>query len=285
MKQTSTKEGRYIYCIIGIGEPRPCTQERGESKTFGHLGIGGRNDLLYTVCFDNLAAVVSDSPLMKYSISRENTIAHEKAIEEVMKEYTVLPARFGTIAEDEEKVKQILEKESDRFKTLLVKMEGKKELGLKAIFKEGIYADILVKYEDIRILKEKLTNLPPEKTIYQRVEIGRMVQEALEKEKERYKSQILDVLSPLVEELKINNNYGERMFLSAAFLINKDKEELFDQKVQEFDAKYGEKVNFKYVGTVPPFNFVNLVIDTSTLLNVNGERSRTIETGGNRVSN
>lgn len=285
MKQASTKEGRYIYCIIEIGEPRPCTQERGESKTFGHLGIGGRNDLLYTVCFDNLAAVVSDSPLMKYSISRENTIAHEKAIEEVMKEYTVLPARFGTIAEDEEKVKQILEKESGNFKTLLAKMEGKKELGLKAVFKENIYNDILVKYEDIRILKEKLANLPPEKTIYQRVEIGRMVQEALEKEKERYKSQILDVLSPLVEELKINNNYGERMFLSAAFLINKDKEELFDQKVQEFDAKYGEKVNFKYVGTVPPFNFVNLVIDTSTLLNVNGERSRTIETGGNRVSN
>ncbi len=275
MKQASTKEGRYIYCIIGIGE----------SKTFGHLGIGGRNDLLYTVCFDNLAAVVSDSPLMKYSISRENTIAHEKAIEEVMKEYTVLPARFGTIAEDEEKVKQILEKESGNFKTLLAKMEGKKELGLKAIFKEGIYADILVKYEEIRVLKEELVNLPPERTIYQRVEIGRMVQEALEKEKERYKSQILDVLSPLVEELKINNNYGERMFLSAAFLINKDKEELFDQKVQEFDAKYGEKVNFKYVGTVPPFNFVNLVIDTSTLLNVNGERSRTIETGGNRVSN
>lgn len=284
MKQASTKEGRYIYCIIGIGEPHPCTQERGESKTFGHLGIGGRNDLLYTVCFDNLAAVVSDSPLMKYSISRENTIAHEKAIEEVMKEYTVLPVRFGTIAE-EEKVKQILEKESGNFKTLLAKMEGKKELGLKAVFKENIYNDILVKYEDIRILKEKLANLPPEKTIYQRVEIGRMVQEALEKEKERYKSQILDVLSPLVEELKINNNYGERMFLSAAFLINKDKEELFDQKVQEFDAKYGEKVNFKYVGTVPPFNFVNLVIDTSTLLNVNGERSRTIETGGNRVSN
>lgn len=250
--QATTKERKYIYCIIGISE----------SKTFGNLGIGGRNDLLYTIRFDNLAAVVSDSLLMKYSISRENTIAHEKAIEEVMKEYTVLPVRFGTLADDEEKVKQILEKESGNFKTLLVKMEGKKELGLKAIFKEGIYTDILVKYEEIRVLKEELANLPPERTIYQRVEIGRMVQEALEKEKERYKSQILDVLSPLVEELKINNNYGERMFLSAAFLINKDKEELFDQKVQEFDAKYGEKVNFKYVGTVPPFNFVNLVIET-----------------------
>ena len=33
-------------------------------------------------------------------------LAHERAIEEVMKEYTVLPVRFNTITEDEEKVKK-----------------------------------------------------------------------------------------------------------------------------------------------------------------------------------
>ena len=251
----AVREGKYIYCIIKTFEP----------KTFGPLGIGSRGDDLYTVCFDSLAAVVSNSPIIKYSISRENTIAHEKAIEEVMKEYTVLPVRFGTITEDEERIKDILRKEYDKFKDLLDRMEGKKELGLKAIFEENIYDDILDKYKDIRLMKEKLESLSPQETIYQRVEIGEMVQGALEKEKEIYKQQVLDILSPLAEELKINNNYGERMFLSAAFLVNKDKEGLFDQKVQELDTKYGEKVNFKYVGIVPPFNFVNIVIETGDI--------------------
>jgi len=242
-----------MYCII----------ESNQSQSFGPLGIGGRGDELYTVCFNNIAAVVSDSPIMKYPVSRENTITHERAIEEVMKIYTVLPVRFATIAEDEKKVKKILEKEYHKFKDLLDKMNGKKELGLKAIFKEDVvYKEILEKYEDIRALKEKVVALPPEKTYYQRMEIGKMVEQALESEKEKYKEAILEVLESLCEDVEINNTYGERMIINAAFLVNEDKEAEFDQKVQGLDAKYGDKIKFKYVGTLPPFNFVNLVIKT-----------------------
>jgi acetyl/propionyl-CoA carboxylase alpha subunit len=142
-------------------------------------------------------------------------------------------------------------------------MEGKKELGLKAIFKEEvIYKDILEKYEDIKMLKEKVAVLPPEKTYYQRMEIGKMVETALEKEKEKCKKDILNTLSSLAVEVKTNNTYGELMIISAAFLMEKSKEAKFDNKVNELGAKYGDKVKFKYVGTIPPFNFVNLVIKT-----------------------
>lgn len=246
------KEGKYIYCIIATAV----------DKTFGSIGIGYRGDELYTICFQGIAAVVSNSPIIKYSISRENMLAHEKAIEEVMKEHTVLPVRFATIAEDEEKVKKILEKEYDRFIALLKDMKGKKELGLKAIFKEDvIYKDILEKYKDIKRLKERVATLPPEKTYYQRMEIGKMVEAALQKEKEIHKKGILNNLSPLAVEVKNNNTYGELMIISAAFLVEKYREPEFDQKVNEYVNKYGNKINFKYVGTVPPFNFVNLIIN------------------------
>lgn len=163
------EEGKYIYCIIELNKP----------QSFGPLGIGGRGDELHTIYFQNIAAVVSNSPIIKYSISRENMLAHEKAIEEVMKKHTVLPVRFATIAKDEEKVKKILEKEYDRFIDLLENMKGKKELGLKAIFKEDvIYKEILEKYRDIKILKDRLAVLPLEKTYYQQIEIGKMVEAA-----------------------------------------------------------------------------------------------------------
>lgn len=248
------KEGKYIYCIIELNKPQP----------FGPLGIGGRGDELRTICFQDIAALVSNSPIMKYSVSRENTLAHERAIEEAMKEHTVLPVRFATIAEDGEKVKKILEKEYDRFVALLKDIKGKKELGLKAIFKEDvIYKDILEKYEDIKKLKKEVAALPAEKTYYQRMEIGKMVEAALQKEKEIYKKDILNTLSPLAVKVKTDNTYGERMIINAAFLVEKHKEEEFDRKVNELSDKYGDKIKFKYVGTVPPFNFVNLVIKTS----------------------
>ena len=246
------KEGKYIYCVIKVNEP----------KTFGSPGVGGRGDELHTIRFNDIAVVVSNSPIIKYPVSRENTIAHEKAIEEVMKEYVVLPVRFCTIAEDEKKIKKILEKEQDKFKDLLDVFKNKKELGLKAIFKEDvIYKNILEKHENIRKLKEGLASKPPEATHYERMEIGKMVETALEKEKEICEKTILDTLLPLAVEHKTNKTYGERMIINAAFLVEKSKETEFDQKVHELDEKYGNKVKFKYVGTIPPFNFVNLVIN------------------------
>lgn len=255
MDNVVTQEGKYIYCII----------EAVEARSFGPLGIGGRGDELFTVCLGGLAAVVSNSPIKKYSLARENSLTHERAIEEVMKEYAVLPVRFCTITKDEEKVKKILAKEHDRFKDLLNKMRDKKEFNLKAMFKEElIYKEILEKYEDIRMQKEALLLLcePAAKTYQQRREIGEKVETALQKERDFYKEEISNALSPLAEDMKINSTYWEMMIINAAFLVAKDKEAEFDNKVQQLDAKYGAKMNFKYVGTLPPFNFVNLVIET-----------------------
>ena len=190
-------------------------------------------------------------------------LAHERAIEEAMNEHTVLPVRFATIAENEEKVKKILGNQYHKFKDLLNRMKDKKELGLKAIFKEDvIYKDILEKYKEIRLLKEKVAALPSKKTYFKMAEIGEMVEAALQKEKKIYKEDILDTLSPLVVEVKTNNTYGELMIINAAFFIEKHKEADFDQSVNELDAKYGSKLKLKYIGKVPPFNFLNLIIET-----------------------
>ena len=251
--ETQVKEGKYLYCVI----------ESDEVRSFGPLGIGGRGDEIYTVHFNDIAAVVSNSPIKAYAISRDNTFAHENAIEEVMKKYTVLPIRFTTITENEEKVKSILENEYSKFKELFKKVKNKKELGLMAIFrKDVIYSEILNVYENIRILKEKIIALPPEKTHHQRREIGNLVEQALTEQTEKYKEKILDVLAPLADEIKENDTYGEGMIINAAFLVKKSKESDFDKKVAELDEKFENMIKFKYTGTIPPFNFVNIVIKT-----------------------
>lgn len=253
-------EGKYIYCIID--DVRKQTLNCTTAKSFGPIGIGDRGDELYTIWFCDIGAVVSNSLIKKYSVSRENCLSHEKAIEEVMKCHTVLPVRFCTIAGDEEKVKQILEKEYHKFKTLLRDISGKKELGLKAVFIEDIYTDILAHYDDIRTIKEEITLKSPEATHYMRIEIGKMVEAAMEKEKAKYRNEILLMLEPLAEEVKINKCIGERMLLNAAFLVKGLQEKEFDEKVSDMNDRFSEKVKFKYVSNLPPFNFVNLTINS-----------------------
>ena len=88
MMREQTKEAKYLYCIVKCGEERSFN---------GMPAIGSGSDGIYTVAFEDLACVVSDSPDMKYDSTRANMMAHETVIERVMKELTVLPVRFGTV--------------------------------------------------------------------------------------------------------------------------------------------------------------------------------------------
>src|SRR5208337_1283709 len=131
-------------------------------------------------------------------VAREYLISHERVVEEVMKTHTVLPVRFATIAENLEKVRLILEREYHKFIDLLKTMQGKKELGLKILFQEHVvYKEIIEKNDYIKALKEWIASLPPEKSYYQRMEIGRMVEAALQRERDFYKDDALRRLSPL----------------------------------------------------------------------------------------
>jgi hypothetical protein len=249
------KEGKYIYGIIRHSDP----------IDLGPIGMGKRADRVYGICYNGITAIVSNSPIIIYEARRVNMITHEKVLEEIMKQFTVLPVRFSTISEhnDDEGILRIIEKDYAKFDEMLTKMEGKKELGLKILAQEtAIYEDIVEKYDNIRSLREKLLNLPADKTHYQRMKIGEMVAEALKKETDNYKDIILEALTPLTDDIKINDNYGEMMILNAAFLIKNSAEPDFDKAVNDLDEKFGRFMTFKYVGTLPPYNFVNLVINT-----------------------
>src|SRR5260370_32584679 len=122
MANSEHKEGKYIYGIIS-------TNQRQE---FGPIGIGGKGDVVYTPPYENLAAVISSSPIVKYAVTREDTMAHIKVLEKVMEEYTVLPVRFGTIANSEDAIiEKLLKERHQEFVDLLKEMEGKIELGVR----------------------------------------------------------------------------------------------------------------------------------------------------------
>ena len=245
--------GKYIYCIT----------EAAEGESFGPMGIGDRGDELTTVTYRDIAAVVSESPVRRYPVSRENSLAHERAIEAVFKRHTVLPVRFCTIAEDEAMVRAILEREYDEFRDLLNAMRDKVEVGVKAVFHEElIYQEILERYGEVRRRKEAIASLPSLKAYWQLVEIGRMVEEALKAEKDRVREEIVEALKGACCDFRLTHRIiGERMIMNTAFLVDRAQEAAFDRKMDGLAERYGERITFKYVVGFPPFNFVCLIIN------------------------
>src|SRR5688500_17676580 len=119
--QPESEQGKYVYCIIRTETPRQ----------FGSVGIGGRGDRVYTVHFQEFAAVVSNCPLIVFDPTRENALAHEHVNELVMKDFTVLPMSFGTVFRTENDIKEFLKGTYEALSDVLQKMEGKIEFGLK----------------------------------------------------------------------------------------------------------------------------------------------------------
>lgn len=250
--------GKYIYCII----------DAEEDIYFGPIGIGEDKPAVTTVNYKDIASVVSTSPIKKYRVSRENSTAHELVVEAAMEDYTVLPVRFSTIAKDETLIQAVLEKRYSEFKDTLSQMKGKVELGVKVTWKEEvIFEEILNENQEIRTLRDEImkSSLPPEKTHWQRMRIGEMVEAAMDAKREEEADRILKRLKPYCVDLRENRLLLDRMILNAAFLVDKSQEAEFDKQVKTLDAEQEHRLIIKYVGPVVPYNFVDIVINISEL--------------------
>ena len=249
-----SQEGKYFYCIIGANEGR----------NFGSIGIGNRGDVVSTIGHRDLSGVISNSPMTKYVISKKNLMAHEKVIEKVMQDYTVLPVRFCTIASSAEEIRNLLRKRYVEFKNLLRDMDNKIEVGIKALWKDmnAIFGEIVKENEEIQQLKGKMKGKSPSNQAYaNKITVGKMVQFALLAKRRSEGEKILNIFKKISVDFRPNKIYGDNMILNAAFLIDKSREKEFDNQVDELTVKYAKRIKFNYVGPAPPFNFVNILVE------------------------
>lgn len=237
-------EGLYVYCVIGTGEAR----------NFGTLGIGGRGDPVMNIAYQDLSAVVSTVPMDKYVVGQETMLAHEKVLEKVMLDYTVLPVRFYTIAPNAEDIRNLLRTRYSEFKKLLRELDNKVELGLKALWKD---------------MNEVLRDVVGESLPGEGAEAGpsaglntntRELRLALEPKKESVRGVLLQPFKGIAVDLCLNRTYGDDMIMNAAFLVDRSREREFDSKVDQLSAEHGDTIAFKYVGPAPPYSFVNIMI-------------------------
>lgn len=247
-------EGKYIYAVIETSEP----------QEFATLGIGGRGDKVYTMHQNGLAAVVSSSPIVKYPVSRDNMMAHQKVLEEVMQGFTLLPVRYCTIAEDEGQIKEkVLQARSQEFKDLLEKMKGKVELGVRAFWTntQSIFEEIVSENEEIAELKKGIEEEKSAQKVYAgKIKIGEIVKLALEEKKKKEAEILLDSLKVFAEDFRENRILGDRNIFNTSFLVTEEKEQGFDQKVNELQQQLGKRTKLDYFGPIPPCNFVEVVV-------------------------
>ena len=246
--EPSPAEGKYVYCII----------RNDRSREFGEIGIGS-GSRVYTVSYKDLAAVVSDTPIVIYDPTRENALAHEFVNETVMREFTLIPMSFGTVFRSENDVLALLKSTYQAFTDVLDQMQDKIEFGPKILWdRDKVVAAIERENDVILRLKDEITRNAASSTYFARMQLGRLVEAAMEEASNRYVADIHDQLKDVSVASRSNKVIGDRMILNAAFLVDRSDEKSFDERVKAISLQYEDLLTFKYTGPWPPYNFVNI---------------------------
>ena len=247
--QQQQQEGRYVYGVI----------ESRDTLSFGKIGIGGIGEGVYTVHHGDVAAVVSKTPVFIFDPTRENALAHEHVIETVMKGKTIIPMSFGTVFRTDDDIREVLKSIYPSLKDVLKQMANKLEFGLKVTWdRDRIVEELKRENEEIHRFQHELTRKHLQSTYFARMQLGRMIDKALAERAAEVVREIYDGLRAVCVASRDNKVIGDKMIMNAAFLIQKDKETEFDAAVNAVAQKFGDRLNFKYTGPWPPYNFVNI---------------------------
>jgi hypothetical protein len=246
-RREDRSEGKYVYCIIRSEEP----------LSFGPLGLGPEPADVHTIHYRDIAAVVSNTPIVIQDPTRENVLAHQRVNETVMQKHTVIPMSFGTVFKTDDDIMELLRSAYDAFSDVLNKMQEKFEFGLKVLWdRDQIIREIEEEDEDIRRLKTEISSQKGS-TYFARMQYGRLIDAALQARSERYVGDIFSALRSVSVASRSNKPIGDRMIMNAAFLVSRETEGAFDARVKQIGQQF-ERLTFKYTGPWPPYNFVNI---------------------------
>lgn len=246
--------GLWVYCVI---------ENKGPIQ-LDVFGIHGTSPVTF-VTHGDFALVVSEEPMKKYPLVRDTLIAHQLVNEKVMQTQPVLPVRFCTMASGAEQIiEQVLKngERTEEFRKALAEIRNKSEYGFRARWKnmEQVFASLPNENERLKAARENVLKLAERERRGALIEIGHIVKEAMEEKNASAAEGMIRELAPLAFRHKKNGVLGDMNILNAAFLVEEKRQQEFDAAVNALAAKQESEIQFKYVGPIPPFNFIEIVI-------------------------
>jgi Gas vesicle synthesis protein GvpL/GvpF len=210
-------------------------------------------DGVYLVAEDGRAAIVSDleedGPV---EATRRNLLAHADVVEQLHDEAVVLPARFGHVMESREEALELIA--LPEIGQLLERHERTCELTLKGKYEESVLAEIGAELQSLRDAYRV------EPSVEVGIALGEAVTEGLAERRVRDEALVLDELSPLILDFISSKPAGELAAFDLALLVDRDRVEAIEKRVEWLTTRLSPPLHFKLVGPLPPYSFVQLAL-------------------------
>jgi hypothetical protein len=255
----------YLYCVAD-NEPTIKQAEDSENN-------------LYFICHNGLYAVVSEVEQQEFGEEgqkknmadfewvKTKASLHEKIIEQVMSNTTVIPFKFGTLFNTKESLKAMLEQYGQEFKAILRKLANKQEWGLKIYCNSKKLKDSFLSNEG-KILKveNEINRSSAGRAYFLKKKKDELIEKILNEKINECGQESFELLKELSFEARINRllpkqvtEREDEMVLNSAFLVDKDEAGDFRNIVDTLKMHYEDKGFYMdCTGPWPPYNFCGL---------------------------
>jgi len=251
----------YLYCIAKT-KPLNSFEETG-IKTY-HVYFQGTYAVVSKVSPDEFSKDNLEKNLGDMKWLGEKVRQHERIIERVMQDTTVIPFKFGTVFLNEENVEKLVKEKEQEFKRIIADLEGKEEWGLKVYCALERFRNA-ARTEDER-LKEKegeIASAGAGKAFFLKKKKDGLEKDIINERVSEYTKDCFERLKRTSLETKINKILPKEvtekkndMILNAVFLINKKRIKEFESVTEYLRTKYSVKgLDLDCTGPWPPYNF------------------------------
>ncbi len=196
-------------------------------------GLGGA--ALRALEGDGLAAVYSRHRSLNPRPSPEHVLAHERVVEAIMERGAVLPLRFGTRLEHEERLRATLAERRGELLGALGRVRGRAELGLRVVARRA-----------------------PAPEPAHREQSGRdylLARASLHRRADQAARELHRPLAELAAESVLRERVAAPAILVAAYLVDAAQIDNFRARANDLAARHDDLDVF-VTGPWPPYNFV-----------------------------
>lgn len=240
--------GTYVYGIVGFREDLP-----------GDLpSVGDGEALVELASCGEISAVISDLDVARPIGTPEDLLAHERVLDILAADSTVLPMRFGSVVSTAEAVvDELLAPHHDHFVAVLAELAGVVQFTVRGRYEEGAHIrEVVAEEADVQELREHLRGIPEDAGYAERLRLGELVNHAVVKKREKDADVLIKSAAPHVVGTVPHAVAGEDDALDVAFLVDREQIPQFEQALEELGEQWRGRVGLRVIGPLAPYDFL-----------------------------
>ncbi|PYZ94633.1 gas vesicle protein GvpL [Salipaludibacillus keqinensis] len=264
-----------IYVYAFLPEKEATTKNLGDIQGIDpekHVELFTSNELTAVICRvspedfaeENFKRNVED---MKWL--QQRAFHHHELMNTLHDTFTIIPLKFGTIFENEDRLIEMVTQYNEEMKEILSQVKGKEEWNLKIFADHKVFSEkVITDNADIEAKKQEISEMSKGKQFFARKKLDQFIEDQIQVEIEKKCSGIHDQLVKLSQNAEVKKNWDQKvtgredaMAWNCVYLLQSGENvETFNQIIQGYQDRSDEEkegLRFESTGPWPAYHFAN----------------------------